>query len=354
MGHQILAINTGNTSTKFGVYNSQKPVFVETIRHKDEELSQYHDINAQRQFREDMILDFLEKKGIDIHSLNAVAARGGLLRPLQSGTYIVNEPMVKDLIEGKRGLHASNLSGQIGYDIANKADCTCYIVDPISVDEYEPIARYTGHKMFTRESLTHALNMKAVAKRYAKENLVDYKAITLIVVHLGTGISLSIHHNGRMIDAVNPTEEGPFAPDRTGGLPLFKVAEYIVENRPDLKSFRKTIFGKGGLYSYLGTTDFREVAEMCHNGNKEAIEVVDAMVYQVSKEVGALATVNYGKIDKIILTGGMAYQDFLVDKIKERVEFIAPIVRFPGEDEMEALAEGVCRVLDKEEDPLNY
>lgn len=354
MGHKILVINTGNTSTKVGLFDSNEPVFVESIRHSEEEIAQFGGINEQEKFREEHVLTFLEEKGVDLSSLAAVAARGGLLRPLESGTYLVNDKMIDDLIEGKRGLHASHLSAQIGRAIAQKAGISCYIVDPISVDEYLPIARYSGHKLFEREVLTHALNMKAVAKRYAKENKLDYNKLALIVVHLGTGISVSIHKDGKMVDAINPSEEGCFSPDRSGGLPVIQVAKYITENQPDFKTFRKMVFGKGGLYSYLGTMDFRTVAKNYRDGDQETVGVVDAMAYQVAKEVGALATVNFGEIDNILLTGGMAYEDFLVDMIKERVQFIAPIVVYPGEDEMEALAEGICRVLDKEEEVNTY
>lgn len=350
----ILVINTGNTSTKVGVFDKYKPVFVDSIRHQDSELEQFKDINAQKDFREKLVLDFLKEKNIELNSLSAVAARGGLLRPMESGTYLVNEKMLTDLIEGKRGLHASHLSAQIGNSIAQKVGIPCYITDPVSVDEYEPIARISGHKLFKRESLTHALNMKAVAKRYARENNKDYNSLSLIVVHLGTGISVSLHKNGRMIDAINPSEEGCFSPDRAGGLPVIQVVQYVTEHNMDFKTFRKKIFGDGGLYSYLGTRDFRTASEMYHSGNSEAIEVIHAMAYQVAKEIGALATVESGNIDTILFTGGMAYQDYFLNMIVPQVKFIAPIAVFPGEDEMEALAEGVCRVMDKEEEAKIY
>lgn len=354
MGHKILVINTGGTSTKLGLFNSSRPEFVASIPHPDEELAQFSDINAQKNFREKVILDFLTEKKIDINTLTAVAARGGLLRQMEGGTYLVNDKMITDLIEAKRGLHASHLSAQIGYSIAQKAGIPCYIVDPISVDEFAPIARYTGHKLFQRESLTHALNMKAVAKRYAKENHLDYNKITLITVHLGTGVSLAIHENGKMVDVVNPKEEGTFSGDRCGGLPILQVVRYVLDNQLDFKTCSKMLFGTGGLISYLGTQDFRKIAENYRNGDPETIAVVNAMAYQVAKDIGGLATVSCGKVDAIILTGGMAYEDFFVRLIKERVQFIAPAVLFPGEDEMEALAEGVCRVLDKEEEAKIY
>ncbi|MGE5343037.1 MAG: butyrate kinase [Candidatus Omnitrophota bacterium] len=350
----ILVINTGNTSTKVGIFDSNKPLFVETIRHTDAELDRFTDISSQEEFREKLVMDFLKSKDIDIHDLTAVSARGGLLRPLVSGTYLVNDQMVTDLREGKRGMHASHLSAPIGYSIARKAGINCYIVDPISVDEYEPLARYTGHKLFNRESFTHALNMKAIAKRYAKENQLDYNKMIMIVVHLGTGISMALHKYGKMVDAVNPTDEGPFSPDRAGGLPIMQTVKYVTDQQMDFKTFRKKIFGDGGLYSYVGTRDFRIASEMYHQGNQEVINVIQAMAYQVAKEIGALATVNCGKVETILITGGIANQSFFVELIRERVSFLAPIVVYPGEDEMEALAEGVCRVLDNEEEVHTY
>ncbi len=354
MSYLILVINTGATSTKVGLYKDNEALFVESIRHPEEELAQFKDINDQKDYRESMVLDFLKSKNIKLEDLSAVAARGGLLKPLESGTYEAIDKMIEDLREGKRGLHASHLSAQIGSSIAKAAGITCYVVDPISVDEFEPIARYTGHKLFKREMLTHALNMKAVAKRYAKEHNLDYSELALIVVHLGTGISVSIHKGGRMVDAINPSEEGCFSLDRSGGLPILQVAKYITENNMDFKTFRKMVFGEGGIYSYFGTKDFRKVAEMYKAGDRETVDIVNAMAYQVAKEVGALSVVNRGEIDAIILTGGIAYEKFFVDMVKERIDFLAPIFLYPGEDEMQALAEGILRVLNQEEQPGIY
>ena len=350
----LLIINTGNTSTKVGLYKDGDPVVVESIKHPDEDLGRFDHINSQKGFRENVILDFLSSKGVPVTSVIAVAARGGLLRPVESGTYLVDDKMLKDLREGKRGMHASHLSAQIGYDIAKKAGVACYVVDPISVDEFEPIARYSGHKLFERVMLTHALNMKAVVKRYAREHQIDHKDATLIVVHLGTGISVSVHRNGRMIDAVNPREEGPFSPDRSGGLPVLQVLRYVLEEGVDYETFSRMVFGNGGLYSYLGTKDFQKVEDMVQGGDEEAAEVVNAMAYQVSKEVGALATAVFGKVDAILVTGGMARAEFFVELIKERVGFLAPVKLYPGEDEIEALAEGVYRVIRSEEKAKMY
>ena len=350
----ILVVNTGNTSTKVGVYNGETPVFVETIRHSDQELATFKDINEQKEFRENLILDFLKEKNVNIEELAAVSARGGLLRPLASGTYLVNDKMITDLVEAKRGMHASHLSAQIGYSIAKKVGVDCYTVDPVSVDEFEPVARYSGHKLFERNMLTHALNMKAVAKRYAKENGFKYVDLDLIVVHLGTGISISLHHQGRMIDVMNPSEEGAFSIDRSGGLPILQVARYITDNKLTYKEFSKTVFGNGGMYSYLGTKEFLKALEQYNAGNQETIDVVHAMAYQIAKEIGALAAAGSGRVDRIVFTGGMANSELFVNLIGDRVKFIAPISCYPGEDEIRALAEGVCRVKDGEETAGEY
>jgi butyrate kinase len=350
----ILVINPGNTSTKVAVYDGPAPVCVESIKHDDEQLSRFGDINAQKDFREELIYDFLHNKVIDPGTINAIAARGGLLKPLASGTYIVDQRMVDDLVEAKKGSHASNLAAQIGFSMAAKLGITCYIVDPVSVDEAEPLARYAGHRLFTRVMLTHALNMKAVAKRFCRENGLRYDGVTLLIIHLGTGNSLSLHRNGQMVDAVNPSEEGPFSADRSGGLPVLQVARYICEKNLKYKEFEKMVFGNGGLFSYLGSKDFLKIKDKYLAGDAETMEVVQAMAYQVAKDAGGLATVAGGRVDAIIITGGIAFNEFFIDLIRQRIQFIAPVHVYPGEDEMQALAEGVHRVLSGEETAKNY
>jgi butyrate kinase len=350
----ILVINPGNTSTKIAVYKGVMPLFVESIKHKDEELASLGDMNSQKDFREKLIYGFLRKKEINLADIQAVAARGGLLKPLASGTYIVEQTMIADLIEARKGSHASNLAAQIGYSIADKLGISCYIVDPVSVDEAEPLARYSGHRLFSRVMLTHALNMKAVAKRFCREKKLDYQQVTLLVIHLGTGNSISIHKDGRMIDAVNPAEEGAFSADRSGGLPILQVARYICENNLKYKDFEKMVFGSGGLYSYLGSKDFLIIKDKYLQGDSETTEVVQAMAYQVAKEAGALSTVVNGRIDAILITGGIAFNEFFIELIRQRIQFIAPVHVYAGEDEMQALAEGVLRVVNGEEKALTY
>jgi butyrate kinase len=350
----ILVINPGNTSTKVAVYQGVIPLFVESIKHTDEELARLGDMNSQKDFREKLIYGFLQQKEIKLTDIQAVAARGGLLKPLASGTYTVDQAMIVDLIEARKGSHASNLAAQIGYSIAAKLGISCYIVDPVSVDEAEPLARYSGHRLFSRVMLTHALNMKAVAKRFCRENKFDYQQVTLLVIHLGTGNSLSIHRNGRMIDAVNPSEEGAFSADRSGGLPILQVARHICENNLKYKDFEKMVFGSGGLYSYLGSKDFLKIKDQYLQGDAETMEVVQAMAYQVAKEAGALSTVVNGRVDAILITGGIAFNEFFTELIRQRIEFIAPVHVYAGEDEMQALAEGVARVLSGEEQAQTY
>ncbi|TFG80276.1 MAG: butyrate kinase [Chrysiogenales bacterium] len=350
----ILAINPGNTSTKVAVYKGLTPLFVESIKHTDEELSRFPDINAQKDFRENLIREFLQKKGVDPAELRVVAARGGLLKPLASGTYVVNQEMVDDLVEARQGSHASNLAAQIGYSLAAKLGITCYIVDPVSVDEAEPLARYSGHPLFHRVMLTHALNMKAVAKRFCREKGLTYQQVTLLVIHLGTGNSLSLHKNGRMIDAVNPSEEGAFSADRSGSLPILQVARHICDQNLKYKEFEKMVFGSSGLFAYLGSKDFLKIKDKYLEGDERTVEVVQAMAYQVAKETGALATVVDGRIDAILITGGIAFNEFFSELIRKRVQFIAPVHVYAGEDEMQALAEGVARVLSGEEPAQNY
>jgi butyrate kinase len=350
----ILIINTGNTSTKVGLYENGRLAVVESIKHSDEDLAEFDHINSQMHFRENVVLDFLASHEVPVERIEAVAARGGLLRPVESGTYTVNDRMLQDLREGKRGMHASHLSAQIGSEIARRAGCSCYVVDPISVDEFEPIARYSGHKLFERVMLTHALNMKAVVRRFARDQQVDHRELTLIVVHLGTGISVAAHRNGRMIDAVNPREEGPFSPDRSGGLPVLQAVRYVLEEGVDFETFSRMVFGNGGLYSYLGTKDFQKVEALYRSGDPDAVAVVQAMAYQVAKEVGAMATTTSGDLDAVLITGGMARAGFFVEMIRERISFLAPVKLYPGEDEIEALAEGVYRVIQEEEEAKTY
>ncbi|CDF57670.1 butyrate kinase [Thermobrachium celere] len=353
--NRMLIINPGSTSTKIAVYDDLNPVFVETLRHSAEELAPYATIFDQYEFRKNVIIKAVEDKGIDLSTLNAVVGRGGLLKPIEGGTYSVNEKMLEDLKIGVQGQHASNLGGVIAYEIAKKYNIPSFIVDPVVVDEMQDVARISGMPEIERKSIFHALNQKAVAKRYAKEKGVKYEDLNLIVAHMGGGISVGAHKKGRVVDVNNALDgEGPFSPERSGGLPVGDLVKMCFSGKYTQDEIKKKITGKGGLVAYLGTNDGREVKKMMDEGNKEAELIYKAMAYQVSKEIGSCAAVLKGEVDAIILTGGLAYGEEYVSWIKERISFIAPVVVYPGEDEMLALAEGGLRVLKGEETAKEY
>ncbi len=352
--YKVLVINPGATSTKIAVYEDEKEIFSKTIYHSTEEISKFNKVSEQYEFRKNTILNALEEAGFPIDSFSAIVGRGGLLKPLSGGTYLVNDKMVEDLIERPRAEHASNLGALIAKDIASSIGVPAYIVDPVCVDEFEPIARISGLPEIERESLSHALNLKAMAKRYAKEIGKNYEELNLVVVHLGSGISVSAHRNGRMIDVNDASSEGPFAPERSGSVPERALVKLCYSGKYTAKQMEKKIFGEGGMYAYLGTRDAREVEKMIEEGNEQAKLIYEAMAYQVAKEIGAVSTVLKGKIDAIIIGGALAYSSMFTSWIKERVSFISKIVLYPGSDEMKALALGALRVLRGEEEPNIY
>ncbi len=351
----ILSVNPGSTSTKFAVFEEEELLFKENIKHSYEELKNFKTIFSQKDFRKEQIINYLKEKNFDLKKLSATVGRGGLLKPLKSGTYRVNEKMLNDLKEAKRGEHASNIGAWIAYEIAKPLGIPAFIVDPVSVDELCNEARLSGLKGLERESLSHALNTKAVAKRYSKEKGVKYENINLIVVHLGSGISVSAHRNGRMIDVTNSMEEGPFSPERSGTVPCMKLAKLCFSGKYEFEDVKKMLFGEGGIYSYLGVKDFKEVMDRVGEGDKKAKQVVDSMIYQIAKSVGEMASALYGDVDAIIITGGMAYNEYTIKELKRRVKFITDEIKiYPGEDELKALTEGALRVLKGEEKEVVY
>lgn len=355
MSYNLLIINPGSTSTKIGVYNDKEAVFVHTLRHSTEEIGKYPTIYSQFEFRKKVILDTLKENNIDVKSFDAIIGRGGLLKPIEGGTYAVNDIMLEDLKVGISGQHASNLGGIIAHEIAKEIGVPSYIVDPVVVDELQDVARISGLPEIPRVSIFHALNQKAVAKRYAHENNKRYEDLNLIVAHMGGGISVSAHQKGRVIDTNNALEgDGPFSPERTGGLPVGELIKLCYSGKFTYEEIRKMINGKGGLTAYLGTNDAKKVGEMAQAGDKKAELIQHAMCYQVSKAVGECAVVLKGKVDAILLTGGIAYGKDVDNYIKEHVEFIAPVVVYPGEDELLALAEGGIRALSGEEKAKEY
>jgi len=343
---RLLIINPGSTSTKIAVFDNEDILFEETLRHSTKEICSYEKIYDQYEFRKDIILESLIKNNIPIDSLDGAIGRGGLLKPIEGGTYEVNDKMIEDLKVGYLGEHASNLGGILAYEIANEIGKKAFIVDPVVVDELEDIARISGLKGIERISIFHALNQKAVARRHAKHLGKEYNDLNLILVHLGGGVSVGAHRKGRVIDVANALDgEGPFSPERSGSLPVGDMIKLSYSGKYSFEDVKKMIKGNGGMVSYLNTNDAREVSERIDNGDKYAELIYYAMAYQVSKEIGASAAVLKGNVDGIILTGGIAYDKRFTSWIEERVKFISEVSIYPGEDELTALAESGLRVL---------
>jgi len=336
----ILAINPGSTSTKFSLFEEEELVFEKSLRHTAEELKNFEKITDQFHFRKDLIMKELTERKIDTARIAAVVGRGGLVKPIESGIYEVNQRMKDDLRDGFLGHHASNLGGLIADDIASTLGCAkAYIVDPVVVDELQAIARISGHPEIERKSIFHALNQKAVARVYAASVGRKYEELSLVIAHMGGGVSIGAHKNGKVIDVNNALNgDGPFSPERSGGLPSGQLVDLCFSGRFSKDELKIMLSGKGGMMAYLGTNDFIEVCKMAENGDTKALLIRNAASYQIGKEIGAMAAVLNGKVDAIILTGGMAYQDTNIKGISSMVDFIADVVVYPGEDELKALA----------------
>ena len=308
MSVKSLIINPGSTSTKIGVFEDETLLFEETLRHSTEEIAQFANIVDQKDFRKKIITDLLESKSFDIKSLNVVVGRGGMLKPIPGGTYAVSEELLADLKAGVQGQHASNLGGILAKEIGDSIGVPSYIVDPVVVDELMPIARYSGVPELPRVSIFHALNQKAVAKRYAKEIGKAYESLRLIVVHMGGGVSVGAHENGRVIDVFNALDgDGAFSPERAGGVPNGALIKMCFSGKYTEKEVYGKMVGKGGFNAYLGTNDMREVTKQADGGDEKAIEAKQAFLLQVAKDIGSMACVLNGKVDQIIVTGGIAY-----------------------------------------------
>ncbi|MBX3042435.1 MAG: butyrate kinase [Candidatus Kapabacteria bacterium] len=341
---KILAINPGSTSTKIAVFDDLVLKYDKSLRHSVEDLQGFNSIIEQYEFRKNCILDFLSEQNDSPKSIDIFVGRGGLVKPIPGGVYKVNESLLRDLRKGIMGEHASNLGGILAFEIAKSAgkEDKSYIVDPVVVDELDEIARFSGRPEMPRVSIFHALNQKAVARRFAREHGKKYEELSLIVVHLGGGITVGVHKNGRVIDVNNGLDgEGPFSPERTGSLPVGSLIKLCFSGKYQLHEVRKMITGAGGMVSYLGTNNGTEVEKRIENEDHQAQMVYLAMAYQVAKEIGACATVLSGRIDAILITGGLAYSELLTKWINKRVAFLAPVHIYPGEDEMQALTEGV-------------
>jgi butyrate kinase len=348
---RVLVLNPGATSTKMGVYTKIGAEWVHTIFHGDEEIARFRGkpVLARLDYRAELIETALAEAGYSTTGFAAVAGRGGLLPPLSCGTYLVDDAMVAELRMARLGEHASNLGALLALRFAHPAGVNAYIVDPVTVDEWQPCARPTGSHLVERTATGHALNTKAVARRYAREKGRSYPELRLIVAHMGSGVTISAHQNGLMIDS-NSLGEGPLGVDRSGGLPSRAVIKLCFGGQHTQEEIDRQVFGDGGLFAYLGTRDLKEVERRINAGDRKAALIFDAMIYQIGKEAGAMAAVLKGKVDAVLLTGGMAHSERLIGLLRATIEWIAPVTVYPGEDELQALAEGVFRVLDGAEE----
>lgn len=352
---KILTINPGSTSTKVAVFENDKELFSTTLRHSSDEIGRYKTILDQLDFRRDVILDAIKQSGIELSELNAVIGRGGLLKPIPSGTYEVNEKMIEDIKERPAGHHASNLGALLAAEIAKLAGVGAYIADPVVVDELQDVARLTGLPELERQSIFHALNQKAVARVYADKIGKPYEELNLVVAHMGGGISIGAHRKGLVVDVNNALDgEGPFSPERAGTLPVLAFAKMCYSGKYTLAEVTKMINGKGGVVAHLNTNDMREVENRCNEGDEKALLVANAMAYGVGKAVGSMIAVLKGQVDAVILTGGIAYDKNVVGYIKEMIEPMAQVVVMAGENELEALAMNAQRVLEGKLTPKVY
>ncbi len=349
---RILAINPGSTSTKIAVYVNERAEWVKCVNHSEAEMERFRGrpILDQLDFRRARVEAELTSAGYALDGFDAVAGRGGLMRPIGSGTHRVNEAMLADLRAAAHGEHASNMGAFLAQDIAAHGGGHAFVVDPVSVDEFSNKARISGTALTERHSLSHALNTKAVAKRYARAEGRAYADLRLVIAHLGSGISVSAHEGGRMVDVNLAGQEGPMSTERAGGMQWLSVVQLCFSGRYTQESIYNALFREGGIYSYLGTKDLREVERRIADGDAKAALIFEAMIYQVAKEIGAMATAVDGRVDAILLTGGLARSEKLIAQLRKAVQWIAPVVVYPGEDELQALAEGALRVLRGEEE----
>jgi len=351
---RILVINPGSTSTKVALFEAEVPVLQETLRYDSADLAPFPHIADQYAFRRDSVLRWLEANGVALESLDAVVGRGGLFGPMESGTYRVNEAMLHEMRTLGPREHASNLGVLIAQEIAGRAGVPAFTVDPPAVDEMDEIARISGLGEIEWPSLSHALNTKAIARRAAADLGRPYADLNLVVAHIGGGISITAHRKGRMVDVRGGIDSGPFSPERSGSLPLTDLIELCYSGRFAREELKKYLIGRGGLVSHLGTNSALEVERRIAQGDLHARRVAQAMAYQIGKDIGAMATVLEGEVDAIVITGGVAHWQDLVEWVRQRVAFIAPLRVYPGEDEMLALAQGALRVLRSEEEAKVY
>ncbi|MEC1432535.1 butyrate kinase [Bacillus subtilis] len=352
---RILTINPGSTSTKIGVFHNERSIFEKTLRHNIEELQRFDRIIDQYEFRKNHILATLHEQGINISKFDAVCARGGLLRPIEGGTYVVNDEMIEDLKSGYAGQHASNLGGIIAREIADGLNIPSYIVDPVVVDEMSVLAKVSGMPEIERKSIFHALNQKAVARKAAASLGKRYENMKMIITHMGGGITIGVHDRGRVVDVNNGLHgEGPFSPERAGTVPAGDLVDLCFSGEYTKEEIMKKLVGTGGLLGYLGTNDAVKVEQMIQGGDEKARFIYDAMAYQVAKEIGAASAALKGEVEAIVLTGGLAYGKSFVSAIRSYIDWISDVLVYPGENELQSLAQGALRVLQGEEQSKQY
>lgn len=352
---RILTINPGLTSTKIGVFHNERSIFEKTLRHNIEELQRFDRIIDQYEFRKNHILETLHEQGINISKFDAVCARGGLLRPIEGGTYVVNDEMIEDLKSGYAGQHASNLGGIIAREIADGLNIPSYIVDPVVVDEMSVLAKVSGMPEIERKSIFHALNQKAVARKAAASLGKRYENMKMIITHMGGGITIGVHDRGRVVDVNNGLHgEGPFSPERAGTVPAGDLVDLCFSGEYTKEEIMKKLVGTGGLLGYLGTNDAVKVEQMIQGGDEKARFIYDAMAYQVAKEIGAASAALKGEVEAIVLTGGLAYGKSFVSAIRSYIDWISDVLVYPGENELQSLAQGALRVLQGEEQSKQY
>ena len=353
-GVNILAFNIGSTSTKIVFSVGEEEVLREAIEYKSEALVQYADFGDQLPMRQKDIEVFIRRHGLEMKNLDMIVSRGGVGKPAPAGAYRINEAMCEDVLSGRYGKHAANLGPPIAYNMARKCGAKAIVVDPPTTDEFHPLARVTGIPELERQSGFHALNQKAAARRAARDMGKRYEAVNLVVAHLGGGITIGAHRKGAVIDATHGLSEGPLTPERAGALPILPLLELAFSGQFDMKKLQRKLVGQGGLFAYLGTSNATKVEKMIHEGDEKANFIYEVMIYQIAKDIGAMAVVLKGEIDGIVLTGGLAHSEMITNGIKKYVEFLAPVFIYPGEDEMRSLEEGALRVLRGEEELKEY
>ena len=350
----ILAVNVGSTSTKIAFYRGSERLVQESIPYSAADLSRYESLADQLPLREEGLRKFIEKNAIDMNKVDLVISRGGLGKPGPAGAYAVDAAMCEDLMEGRYGKHPSALGPSMAFGLARQYRMPAVVIDAPSTDEFQPLARVSGLPEIERKSAFHALNQKAAARKAAGQMNRRYEDINLVVAHLGGGITIGAHSRGRVIDCTHGLNEGPFTPERAGALPTQDLLDLAQSGRLGPKDLAKRLVGQGGLAAYLGTTNAVEVEGAVKKGDAKAELIFQAMAYQIAKDIGAMAAVLWGDIDGVVLTGGLAHSEMLTGWVRQRTQFIAPVLIFPGEDEMEAMAEGALRILAGEETPREY